>query len=93
MIGTKQLQRIAYGVRRRGAKLVLVGDPEQLQPINAGTPFKDLVERTDAAEITEIRRQRHEWQRAASFDLANGRQAEALAAYSSRGAVEHVRDV
>ncbi|MEO0363540.1 MAG: AAA family ATPase, partial [Pseudomonadota bacterium] len=41
MIGTRQLERIARKMKEIGAKLVLVGDPDQLQPIEAGTPFRD----------------------------------------------------
>ena len=41
-----------------GAKVVLVGDPEQLQAIEAGAAFRALAERHGAAELTEVRRQR-----------------------------------
>lgn len=49
MVGTRQLARVSTKCREIGAKLVLVGDPEQLQPIEAGTPFRDLVARHGAA--------------------------------------------
>jgi ATP-dependent exoDNAse (exonuclease V) alpha subunit len=39
MVGMRQLSRISTELRRRGCKLVLVGDPDQLQPIEAGRPF------------------------------------------------------
>jgi hypothetical protein len=34
-----------------GAKLVLVGDPEQLQPIEAGAAFRAIAERIGYAEL------------------------------------------
>jgi ATP-dependent exoDNAse (exonuclease V) alpha subunit len=45
MVGTHQLNRIVEGLRQRGCKLVLVGDPDQLQPIEAGTPFRIISKR------------------------------------------------
>ncbi len=79
MIGTRQLARIIKQINEIGAKLVLVGDPEQLQPIEAGTPFRDLVEKHGAARLTEIHRQKEGWQKQASKDLAEARSHRALA--------------
>lgn len=87
MIGTRQLSRIACKLNEIGAKLVLVGDPEQLQPIEAGEPFRDLIARHGAAEMTEIHRQRSDWQREASRDLASGRTSEAMKRYAERDGV------
>jgi hypothetical protein len=87
MVGTRQMERVAEKLNIIGAKLVLVGDPQQLQPIEAGTPFKGIVNATDAARVTEIRRQTTDWQRQASRDLAEGRVIAALSAYEDRGAV------
>ena len=88
MIGTRQLQRFVNEAEKRGAKLVLVGDPEQLQPINAGTPFREVLDKIDHAELTEIRRQKDTWQRQASFDFAQNHPEAALKAYADHGAVE-----
>lgn len=88
MVGTRQLLRFIKEVRTRGAKLVLVGDPEQLQPINAGTPFRDVLAQIGKAELTEIRRQKEEWQHKATRDFAQNRTDAALIAYAKRGAVE-----
>ena len=38
MVSSAQLARFVAAADQAGAKLVLVGDPEQLQPINAGQP-------------------------------------------------------
>ena len=89
MVGTRQLARIAEQLRMRGCKLVLVGDPDQLQPIQAGTPFRDIVDGIGAARLTEIRRQTIDWQRDASHELATGQTAQALQRYADHGAVHH----
>jgi len=74
--------------QKNGAKLVLVGDPAQLQPINAGTPFRDIASQIEPAKLTKIRRQKNVWQCQASFNLAQDRTLEALKAYADYGAVE-----
>ena len=81
MIGTRQMERLLSAADQAGAKVVLVGDPEQLQAIEAGAAFRALSERHGAAEITEIRRQRTDWQRDATRWLATGRTADAIGAY------------
>ncbi|MGI4794676.1 MAG: Ti-type conjugative transfer relaxase TraA, partial [Janthinobacterium lividum] len=88
MIGTRQMERVLSAARDAGAKVVLVGDPEQLQAIEAGAAFRALAERHGAREITEIRRQREEWQQGATKALATGRTAEAVHSYDSHGMVQ-----
>ena len=87
MIGTRQMERVLSRAERAGAKVVLVGDPEQLQAIEAGAAFRALAERHGAVEISEVRRQREDWQRDATKALATGRTAEAVHAYEQNGMV------
>ena len=91
MIGSRQMERVLSQARDAGAKVVMVGDPEQLQAIEAGAAFRSVTERHGAAEITEIRRQREDWQRDATRALATGRTGEAIHAYDSKGMV-HAAD-
>jgi len=91
MIGSRQMERVLSQARDAGAKVVMVGDPEQLQAIEAGAAFRSVTERHGAAEITEIRRQREDWQRDATHALATGRTGEAIHAYDSKGMV-HAAD-
>jgi Ti-type conjugative transfer relaxase TraA len=91
MIGSRQMERVIVEADGRGAKVVLVGDPEQLQAIEAGAAFRSIAERHGCIEITDIRRQREDWQRAATRQLATGRSDEAIAAYDEQGNV-HVAD-
>jgi Ti-type conjugative transfer relaxase TraA len=87
MVGSRQLSRFVGEAERAGAKLVLVGDHEQLQAIGAGAPFRAVAERIGFAELSEIRRQREDWQRGAAQDFARHKTSEGLAAYAERGAV------
>lgn len=82
MIGTRQMERVLSEAEKRGAKAVLVGDPEQLQAIEAGAAFRAAAERHGSIEITEIRRQREDWQRDATRYLATERTGEAISLYS-----------
>jgi hypothetical protein len=78
MIGTRQMERVLSHASEVGAKVVLVGDPEQLQSIEAGAAFRSIHERHGGVEVTEIRRQHEGWQRDAVRQLATGRTAEAI---------------
>ncbi|MBU1825971.1 MAG: Ti-type conjugative transfer relaxase TraA [Alphaproteobacteria bacterium] len=85
MIGTRQLERVVTEAEKQGAKVVLVGDPEQLQAIEAGAAFRAAAERHGAVEISAIRRQHEEWQRDATCELATGRTGEAIGRYADAG--------
>jgi len=85
MVGTRQLERVLSHAADAGAKVVLVGDPQQLQSIEAGAAFRSIFERPGGAEIGEVRRQREDWQRDATRDLATGRTGEAIHAYDRHG--------
>jgi len=88
MVGTRQMERVLSHAADVGAKVVLVGDPQQLQAIEAGAAFRSIAERHGHVEITEIRRQQVDWQRDATRHLATGRTAEAVDAYSANGMVQ-----
>ncbi|MHC2375477.1 Ti-type conjugative transfer relaxase TraA, partial [Bradyrhizobium diazoefficiens] len=85
MVASRQMALFVETASKAGSKLVLVGDPEQLQPIEAGAAFRAIVERIGYAELETIYRQRQQWMRDASLDLARGRTGEALSAYRHHG--------
>jgi len=87
MIGSRQMQAILSRAEEAGAKVVLVGDPEQLQAIDAGAAFRAITERVGFAEMSDIRRQKEEWQKEATRDFALQRTGEGLAAYDKRDCV------
>ena len=92
MVSSAQLARFVAAADQAGAKLVLVGDPEQLQPINAGAAFRAIADRVGFIELESVRRQTEAWQRQASVDFGRNRTAEGLAAYAEHGAVRFEAD-
>jgi hypothetical protein len=85
MVDTRQLGRVLQEADRAGAKVILLGDPDQLKAIGAGDAYRGLLERHACAHVTEIRRQAEPWQREASENLARGRITPALDAYDAAG--------
>ncbi|MBY3490053.1 Ti-type conjugative transfer relaxase TraA [Rhizobium laguerreae] len=85
MVSSRQMALFVEAVTKAGAKLVLVGDPEQLQPIEAGAAFRAIADRIGYAELETIYRQRQQWMRDASLDLARGNIRKAVDAYTAHG--------
>ncbi|GAA4726946.1 MULTISPECIES: MobF family relaxase [Promicromonospora] len=85
LAGTHTLNALATAVERAGAKLLLVGDPAQLQAVDAGGAFAMLVNaRTDPPRLLELHRFTHAWEKTASLALRDGR-PEAVPAYDDQG--------
>ncbi len=63
MVGAKTIARLQAHTDASGAKLVLIGDPLQLQPVEAGAGFTLAMRATGEARQTEIRRQQQEQDR------------------------------
>ncbi|MFC7620684.1 MobF family relaxase [Microlunatus sp. GCM10028923] len=73
LAGTLSLDRITNHAAAAGAKVLLVGDYAQLQSVDAGGVFGLLVEdRGDVAELVEVHRFVHGWEKAASLALRHG---------------------
>jgi Ti-type conjugative transfer relaxase TraA len=87
MVGSRQMGRVLEAARDAGAKVVLVGDARQLQPIEAGAAFRAIAEQIGVVEIETIRRQRREWAREASQAFASGAVREGITTYAARGHV------
>jgi Ti-type conjugative transfer relaxase TraA len=81
MVSSRQMAFFVETVTRAGGKMVLVGDPEQLQPIEAGAAFRAIADRIGYAELDTIYRQKEPWMRDASLDLARGNIGRAIDAY------------
>ncbi|UWU25597.1 Ti-type conjugative transfer relaxase TraA (plasmid) [Rhizobium sp. CB3060] len=87
MVSSRQMALFVEAATKSGAKLVLVGDPEQLQPIEAGAAFRAIADRIGYAELETIYRQREQWMREASLDLARGNIGKAVEAYRAQGRI------
>jgi len=92
MISTPEIERLIAAVRKRGGKVVLVGDERQLQAIGAGGAFAALKQHLGAAELVDIRRQNEDWMRDATRQFAEGDARGALAQYALGGCVQIERD-
>ncbi|MDB9529069.1 relaxase domain-containing protein [Oscillatoria sp. CS-180] len=85
MVGTRQMAKLVTATTEAGAKLVLVGDAKQLQPVEAGGAFQKIGDRVGRAELTDITRQHIPWMRQAVKDMIAGKATEVLSAYAQNG--------
>jgi len=87
MVGTRQLARLLAHAQHAGAKVVAVGDIEQLPEIEAGGLFRSLVQRLGAAELQTNQRQREPWEQQALDLLRSGDAVAAIARYAQHDRV------
>jgi AAA domain len=83
MVDSAALARLVSHAERAQAKLVLVGDPEQLGEIEAGGLFRALAERGEPIYLDEVIRHRHDLDRDAAKRIREGEGREALSLYES----------
>ena len=103
MVGTRQWGELLGHVNHAGAKLIAVGDDNQFKAIGAGDFFRELKthaelrsQQQNAQQIftlNEIRRQKYEWMREASHQLAELQIAEGLSRYEQKGHVHETAKV
>lgn len=92
MVSTQDMAALVGACHEVGAKLVLVGDPDQLQPVSAGAPFRALASRVGFVSMDNIRRQRDAGDRQASVQLSQGEVSLALDHYAAKGAIHFIAD-
>lgn len=88
MVGTEQLKQVLEFCAKAKAKVVLVGDGNQLPAIEAGAPFEFLGQRVGQAKLTEIKRQCDDWAKEVVREFAEGDPRKALKELHQRGAVK-----
>jgi Ti-type conjugative transfer relaxase TraA len=93
MIGTRQMHQLIEHANQAGAKVVMVGDGEQLQPIETGGGFRTISDRAGGVKLQEVRRQEIEWQREATKLLsADSRVAgKAIDDYQTKGNIKSLK--
>ena len=85
LLSSRDMHALLGAVTEAGAKIILVGDRQQLQAIGAG-PGLDLVARAvEAARVNTIVRQREAWAREAITAFGTGQSVSALEAFADRG--------
>jgi conjugative relaxase-like TrwC/TraI family protein len=83
MVDSPTLARLVSHAERAEAKLVLLGDPEQLGEIDAGGLFRAIADRADPIRLEEVIRHEHELDRIAAKRIREGEGREALTLYES----------
>ena len=87
MIGSRDMDKIIGEAYHAKAKVVLMGDIEQIQAIQAGAAFRSITEHISYVEMIDIRRQHEKWQQEATKQFATGNTIEGLLAYEEKGHV------
>ena len=72
MIGTGDLHQLTHLADSQCWRLVLVGDPHQLQAVGRGGMFGELCATGRVIELDTIHRFHHQWEAAASLKLRHG---------------------
>jgi conjugative relaxase-like TrwC/TraI family protein len=80
MVGTTSLDRLVGLARTQHWRLVLVGDPAQLQAVGRGGMFSELCRTGRTHELATIHRFTQRWEQTATLALRDAR-PDALAAY------------
>lgn len=88
MVSTLQLAALVRQAKDAGAKILLVGDPAQLDSIEAGGVLGWLDRQGKAARLSTIWRFKDPWERSASLGLREGRSS-VLAEYEDHGRIRH----
>jgi conjugative relaxase-like TrwC/TraI family protein len=91
MLDSERLSKLVRLADRAGVKLVLTGDAAQLYALGAGGLFKELEGKVPTAELTEVHRAHHQWEREAWSEVREGEPGLALARYRAHDRL-HVYD-
>jgi len=91
MADTERLAWLTELTAQSHSKLVLAGDSAQLSPIGAGGLFAQLRDRVPSAELTEVHRAHHDWERRAWEQVRAGEPGPALAHYEAHDRL-HIHD-
>ena len=86
MLATHDLHRMMQLARQERWRLVLVGDPHQLQAVGRGGMFAELCTAGRTIELERIHRFVEPWEAAASLQLRHG-DSRALDAYEAHGRI------
>jgi hypothetical protein len=91
MSDSDRFARLTRLTARANAKVVYVGDAAQISSIGAGGLFGALEGKVPTAELTEVHRAHHEWERKAWEQIRNGEPGPALAQYQAHDRL-HIHD-
>lgn len=92
LVGSVYGQKILKFASEAGAKVIITGDEEQLNPVQAGPAMKIMKMEAGSVKISEIRRQKELWMREMVFNFSKGNSRDAIGALVSRGKVHLLDD-
>lgn len=82
MTNSRDMARLMRAADETGAKVILVGDWKQLQPVGAGETFRAIDKELGSTRLESINRQSNEWERETVKQLSRGEAADALKTYA-----------
>lgn len=94
MVSSELLHRVISKVKEVGAKVILAGDHQQLQPIDRGQMFSTIQQYAKqeklpiVSELKENVRIQKEWMKEAAREMAAGNAAAALKLYEDHGCLK-----
>lgn len=91
MVATPQLAELASQAERAGAKVLLVGDPAQLEAVDAGGFLGHMERNMDVSQLDHVWRFANDWEKQASLALREGRES-ALEDYAAHQRVHGAVD-
>jgi conjugative relaxase-like TrwC/TraI family protein len=92
MVGSEDMAALVGHAEEAGAKLVLIGDPQQLGAIDAGGLFSAIADRSEPVVLDEVIRHNHELDRDAAKRIREGEGSDALSLYRSAERVTVAED-
>ncbi|MDX2164236.1 MAG: Ti-type conjugative transfer relaxase TraA [Gammaproteobacteria bacterium] len=87
MTDSVAMESVLKAVKKANAKLALVGDYAQLQPVGPGAAFRAIIERLNIKPkvLKEVYRQKHDWQKKATTHFSEGEIKEGIDLYHEKG--------
>ena len=93
MVGTHDWHDILEFSSKTGAKVIAVGDDNQIKPISSGDCFRAALNNlNDVGRLHEIRRQNSDWQKEASVEFSKLNTTNALSIYDHHGKIHEMSD-
>jgi len=92
MVDSRRFAELLAVIDKAGAKIVTMGDGNQLQSVEAGPAFRLLVDRIKHAILETIVRQKEDWQKDATRLFGLQQADKALALYLEKGAFKIIEE-
>lgn len=92
MVNSRRFAELLAIIDNAGAKIIPMGDANQLQSVEAGPSFRLLTDRVKPAVLETIVRQKEEWQKDATRLFGSQQAHKALALYLENGAFKMIEE-